>query len=78
MEDNEQEATEDVIDAEPSVRADEPKSCANCGTQIDTTEWHPLVTRTDDDGSFRVFAFCDGDCRDEWADDETDVSGGAT
>lgn len=66
MDDNEQAATDEGGHTESSGRADEPKSCANCGTQIDTAEWHPIVTRTDDDGSFHVYAFCDEDCRDEW------------
>lgn len=78
MEDNEQTATDDEIDTESSVRADEPKTCAHCGTQIDTTEWHPLVTRTDDDGTFRVRAFCDDGCRDEWADDDVATTGEET
>lgn len=53
---------------ESSGRADEPKTCANCGAEIDTREWHPLATRTNDDGNLRVYAFCEEDCRDEWAD----------
>lgn len=76
MEDNEQASTDDVIDTESTVRADEPKSCAYCGSQIDTSEWHPLVTRADDDETFRVFAFCDEGCREEWNDDDTNDSAG--
>lgn len=66
MGDNQQEETEAAGDESP-VRADEPKTCANCGRQIDTTEWHPLATRMDD-GNFQVYAFCSDDCRAEWAD----------
>lgn len=69
MQDNEQENTINAVQDGSSGRADEPKICANCGSEIDTKEWHPLVTRTDDDGNFRVYAFCDEDCRDEWTDD---------
>lgn len=57
------------VDGESSGRADQPKMCVNCGKQIETTEWHPLVTRTDDDGNFHVYAFCDEACREEWAND---------
>lgn len=69
MQDDELESTTDAVRDGSSARADEPKTCANCGSQIDTKEWHPLVTRTDDDGTFRVYAFCDVDCRGEWTDD---------
>lgn len=65
---NEQENTADATQDGSSTRADEPKICANCGDRIDTKEWHPVVTRTDEDGTFRVYAFCDEDCRDEWKD----------
>lgn len=59
-----------VTDDEVPIRADEQTSCARCGRQIDITVWHPLVTRTDDDGNFQLFAFCSGWCRDNWMDDE--------
>lgn len=68
MADDEQGNHDIAADNDVSVRADEPKTCANCGEQIDTTEWHPLVTRTDTDGNFQVFAFCNEDCRDEWTE----------
>lgn len=67
MRDKDQETAPDDASDDSAVRADEPKICANCGKQIDTMEWHPVVTRTDDDdGRFRVYAFCDEDCRDKW------------
>lgn len=76
MEENEQENTAGADADETATPADEPKTCANCGTRIDTTEWHPVVTRTDADGNFRVYAFCDTGCRDEWLDDtSTDTPG---
>jgi len=56
---------------ESGTRANEPKTCACCGTPIDMTEWHPLVTRTNDDGSFQVFAFCSRDCKTTWLNVET-------
>lgn len=74
MEDNEQKNGTDATADESAVRADEPKTCANCGTQIDTTAWHPLVTRTDDDDTFRVYAFCDETCREEWVDSDNNPS----
>lgn len=75
MGDNEQADDADAAADESSARADEPKTCANCGTEIDTREWHPLTTRTDDDGDFQVYAFCSDECRDEWADDDDDAVG---
>lgn len=76
IEDNEQK--NETVDNESSTRADEPKICANCGTQIDTKEWHPLITQTDDDGRFRVYAFCDEDCRDEWRNNDSNNTAGGT
>lgn len=75
MEDNEQADDGNAAADESIVRADQPKTCANCGKQIDTSEWHPLVTRTDDDGTFRVYAFCSEKCRDEWTDSDTESVG---
>jgi hypothetical protein len=69
MRDNEQENTTDATQNGSTERADEPQVCANCGGEIETEEWHPLVTQTDDDGRFRVYAFCDENCRDKWKDD---------
>jgi hypothetical protein len=69
MSDDERETDADAARTDDSERADRPKSCAHCGKRIDTTEWHPVAT-VDDDGAFRVYAFCDEDCRDEWIDDE--------
>lgn len=77
MDDHEQ-ARADAADDESVVRADKPKVCANCGQQIDTSDWHPLVTRTEADGTFRVFAFCDATCRDTWATTATTPRDGET
>lgn len=57
-------------DEEGSQRADRPKTCAACGREIDVSGWHPVVTRQTDDG-FRVYAFCDDDCRDDWDDGDS-------
>lgn len=68
MEDENQTKDADAEGEESAVRADEPKICANCGAEIEATEWHPLVTQTDDEGNFRVYAFCDEGCRKAWAE----------
>ena len=39
--------------------------CAHCGESIDTSEWHPVVARTEN-GEFELYPFCDEDCRDDW------------
>lgn len=53
---------------EERTRADAgaARRCSTCGARIDATEWHPLTTRVDDDGAFRVHAFCGADCRAAW------------
>ena len=67
MEDNHQgEGTDGFGTDESGIRANEPKSCACCSAEIDLSDWHPLVTRTDDDGTFHVYAFCSDDCKAEW------------
>lgn len=47
--------------------ANAPTVCAHCGAPIDTSEWHPICTR-DDDEEFHVYAFCDEECRRAWAE----------
>ena len=47
--------------------ASTPAVCAHCGASIDTTEWHPVRSRNDDD-EFHVYAFCDEECRRAWDD----------
>lgn len=59
--------------SEGFVRADQSATCARCGAHIDTSEWHPLMTETNNDGSFRVYAFCSEECRDEWAEADSDL-----
>ena len=76
MEDNQQKWEAEAAGDESPVRADEPKTCANCGKRIDTSEWHPLATRVDDDGNFTVYAFCSDRCRDELASNDADNTGG--
>ncbi|WP_458210707.1 DUF7576 family protein [Haladaptatus sp. NG-SE-30] len=48
-----------------SVKEAGSETCSNCGKQVETDEWHPVVG--DNDGSgFRIHAFCDETCRDAW------------
>ena len=42
--------------------------CAYCGSAIDVTSWHPLLSRTED-GEVSLYPFCDVNCRDAWLDD---------
>lgn len=61
---------EDTADPDPTQGgADTPQTCATCGSQIDIDDWHPMVTEWDDDGTLRVYAFCDQDCKEDWAED---------
>lgn len=43
-----------------------PEVCANCCDPLPLEGWHPLKATTDADGTFRVYAFCDADCQEEW------------
>ncbi|WP_331235318.1 DUF7576 family protein [Natronorarus salvus] len=40
--------------------------CTNCGGSIETTDWHPVTTEVDEDGSVELFAFCSWRCRDRF------------
>jgi hypothetical protein len=44
-------------------------TCGSCGRRIDTTQWRPATTGRDDTGQYRVYVFCDEDCRDHWSND---------
>lgn len=62
---------EDDTDARSQpAQPDVPLICAECGDRIDRTEWHPVTTTTDDDGAFRLVAFCSRACREAWQADE--------
>lgn len=45
---------------------DQVIKCTTCGSRIDPTAWHPVMTQFDDDGVFHLYAFCSSECRDEW------------
>lgn len=51
----------------PGKSESPPELCAHCGDAIDTSEWHPVVARSEPDG-FRIYPFCDEACRDEWGE----------
>lgn len=40
-------------------------TCTACGQPIDRTDWHPVRTRTDDQGHFHIDVFCSMACRAE-------------
>lgn len=61
---NEDETDDHSSPAQPEI----PLTCAECGERVDPTEWHPVTTTTDDDGTFRLRAFCSQACRDAWRD----------
>jgi len=57
---------EDALRSSPESEQS-PELCAHCGDAIDTSEWHPVVARSEPD-EFRIYPFCDERCRDEWED----------
>lgn len=52
--------------APPEQPTGSAKTCANCRARLDTEEWHPVVTRTDETGELRLYTFCDEECEAEW------------
>lgn len=46
--------------------------CDYCDGPIATDEWHPVVTRRDDDGNVEIYAFCDESCRKRWERERDD------
>lgn len=62
--------TNDADARSHSVEPEAPLTCTECGDPVDRTEWHPVATTTDDDGTLGVRAFCSGACRDAWRDCE--------
>lgn len=53
-------------DAElPPVSTDEPTRCAACGAVIDTSDWYPVATDTND-GTLRLHPLCDEACHRAW------------
>ncbi len=57
---------DDATDRSDPAQPPHPLACAECGDRIDRTEWHPVLSTTDDDGTFRVHAFCSQECRNAW------------
>jgi hypothetical protein len=58
----------DDADSERNSKSvsDDSATCANCGTPIETNDWHPVYTEYPHDNEFRLYLFCDETCRDEW------------
>lgn len=44
-------------------------TCAHCGSDLDTGEWHPVQQTRNEDGELRVHSFCGDDCLSAWSDD---------
>lgn len=42
------------------------KRCRNCGEPIDTSEWYPVETVTDEDGNLEFYEFCSISCRETY------------
>ena len=40
--------------------------CQYCGSPIDTADWYPIVTATDERGKVELYAFCTKQCRNTW------------
>ena len=43
-----------------------PSRCGNCGSQLDSTEWHPTETVMRGKEVHEVLVFCDEACYEEW------------
>lgn len=46
--------------------------CENCGQAIDTSEWYPVTTHRDDEGSLQILSFCSESCRSDWLAEHED------
>lgn len=57
----------DGDDAGPSPEGSQER-CTYCGSTIDVTNWHPLLSRIEG-GDLHLYAFCDVECRDAWLED---------
>jgi endogenous inhibitor of DNA gyrase (YacG/DUF329 family) len=44
--------------------------CSQCGQPIDTSDWYPVTTRRNEDGTRRFFSFCSQACQSAWLDEE--------
>ena len=57
----------DEPDGQGKTDHDEER-CAWCGSPIDVTDWHPLLSRIEND-EVNLYPFCGIDCRDAWLND---------
>lgn len=42
------------------------KTCAQCGEPIETSDWYPITSDRDDDGTLKLYPFCTEDCQATW------------
>ena len=59
--------TEDGPETRETADNDEER-CAHCRSVIDVTDWHPVVSRVEDDEVY-LYPFCNTDCRNAWLED---------
>ena len=45
------------------------KTCDNCERPIETSDWYPVTSERDGEGSLRLYHFCSEECHDAWRDD---------
>lgn len=53
---------------DPDAESPSPSNatrCAACGVVIDTSDWYPVATDTDD-GALRLYPLCDEECHRAW------------
>ena len=46
--------------------------CEQCGEPIETSEWYPITSDRDDDGSLQLHPFCTEDCQSAWLDERSE------
>lgn len=56
----------DGADGAPATR------CEHCGAAIDTSDWYPVTSERDADGSVRLYDFCSEACQAAWRDERAD------
>lgn len=60
---------ESTADGRTSDSGTTTKTCAYCGAAINTNEWYPVTTGSDEDGNLQIYSFCGESCRNEWCDE---------
>ena len=44
--------------------------CKHCGERVETSEWYPIETVTEDDDTVVLWHFCTEECRVEYVSSE--------